>query len=225
MQNPQPALDKSAFECPHCDAYAQQRWEPLLAKTSMRTPAGGVTSGHVATDVKRAKCEACGLHSLWLVNYRDGAVGNLIWPGGKTTTPQPHTDMPADVQIDFNEARLIAGTSPRGAAALLRLAIQKLMPHLGAKSGNLNEDIALLVKHGLPVLIQQAMDVVRVTGNNAVHPGEIVFDDTNDTANALFEFINLIVDNRIAEPARINKVFGSLPNGALSAISKRDGTP
>lgn len=130
--------------------------------------------------------------------------------------------MPENVKKDFDEARLIVGASPRGAAALLRLAIQKLMPHLGATSGNLNADIKMLVQTGLPVLIQQALDVVRVTGNNAVHPGEIVFDDTNDIANALFELTNLIVDNRIAEPARIAKVFGNLPQGALKAIKQRD---
>lgn len=146
----------------------------------------------------------------------------MIWPSGFASAPLPHEEMPDDVKSDYIEARSIIGTSPRGSAALLRLALQKLCAHLGEAGKNINDDIASLVKQGLPVQIQQALDIVRVTGNNAVHPGELRLEDNPETATALFGLVNLIVDNRIAEPVRIKKLYESLPAGAREGVDKRD---
>ena len=134
----------------------------------------------------------------------------------------PSEDMPEDVKEDFLEARNIVMDSPRAAAALLRLALQKLMIHLGEKGKNLNEDIANLVKKGLPQKIQKALDVVRVIGNNAVHPGEIDLRDDKETALALFELINMIVEVMITQPKQVDELFGKLPDGAKEAIERRD---
>jgi hypothetical protein len=105
---------------------------------------------------------------------------------------------------------------------LLRLCVQKLMPILGEKGKNINEDIASLVQQGLEVEIQQALDIVRVTGNHVVHPGQIDLNDNKATAIALFELINLIVERRIATPRRIETMFKTLPPTALEQIEKRD---
>ena len=130
--------------------------------------------------------------------------------------------MPQDVQSDYEEAARIYTKSPRGAAALLRLAIQKLMVHLGLPGKNINEDIAALVAAGLPSQIQQALDVVRVTGNNAVHPGQLDASDLQ-VAEQLFPLVNVIVEYRISLPARIQEMYDALPSGAKDAIEKRDG--
>jgi hypothetical protein len=57
---------------------------------------------------------------------------------------------------------------------------------------------------------------------NAVHPGQIAADDVADAADQLFDLVNLIVEDRIARPARIKALFEKLPNGAKEAIAKRD---
>ena len=74
---------------------------------------------------------------------------------------------------------------------------------------------------GLNPQIQQALDIVRVTGNHAVHPGEIDFNDTTDV-QTLFELINAIADTLITQPKRIKAMFNRLPQKDKESIKKRD---
>ncbi len=116
----------------------------------------------------------------------------------------------------------IVNDSPRGACALLRLALQKLMPHLEESGKNLNEDIGNLVKKGISSEVQKALDSVRVIGNNAVHPGELDLKDDVRTAISLFRLINYIVDNQISSKKEIDGIFEGLPQMNIEAIKRRD---
>lgn len=120
------------------------------------------------------------------------------------------------------EAASILTQSPRGAAALLRLALQKLCMHLGSKGKNINDDVADLVAKGLPVKVQQALDSVRVIGNNAVHPGQIDTDNPS-VAGSLFTLVNLVTDYMISKPNEVAAIYAALPKSAIEAIEKRDG--
>lgn len=133
--------------------------------------------------------------------------------------------MPEDIRRDYDEASTILDLSPRGAAALIRLGIQKMCTHLGQPGENINADIKALVAGGLDRRIQKALDVVRVVGNNAVHPGQIDLKDDRGTAETLFKLLNLVVDKMISEPKHVDELYASLPEGALLAIEKRDGKP
>ncbi len=106
---------------------------------------------------------------------------------------------------------------------MLRLSVQKLCKHLGEAGANINEDIAALVKKGLDVRVRQALDVVRVIGNNAVHPGKIDLRDDRATAERLFGLVNLIAEIMISQPKHVSDMFASLPEGARKAIETRDG--
>ena len=131
--------------------------------------------------------------------------------------------MPDDVRADYVEASLVFEQSPRSAAALLRLGLQKLMPHLGEKGNNINTDIGNLVKKGLPAEVQKALDTVRVVGNNAVHPGQIDLNDDKQTAASLFRLLNFIVERMITQPKEIHGLYAGLPQTSRDAIDRRDG--
>lgn len=160
-------------------------------------------------------CENCQQPTIWLGE-------SMIFPIASTADVASQ-DLPDDVRVDVEEARLIAALSPRGAAALLRLAIQKLCGHLGGDGRNLNTDIASLVAKGLPAGVQQALDTVRVIGNDAVHPGELDIRDDVATVTTLIRLVNFIAEKMITEPKEIEAIYGSLPESKRQAITKRDG--
>ncbi|MGR3822084.1 MAG: DUF4145 domain-containing protein [Salipiger marinus] len=132
--------------------------------------------------------------------------------------------MPEGIRIVYQEASSILEQSPRGAAALIRLAIQKLCKELGQTGENIYQDIGGLVKAGLDPKVQQALDAVRIIGNNAVHPGEIDLADDRPIAESLFKLLNFIVEKTISEPKHVAEIYASLPEGALQSVKKRDGT-
>jgi hypothetical protein len=151
------------------------------------------------SNLHASRCYSCGGFAIW-------SEDKIIYPV-KNAMIEAHEEMPDPIKEDFYEAASIIDKSPRGAAALLRLCIQKLMPLLGEKGKNLNEDIGALVKKGLEVDIQRALDILRVTGNEAVHPGVIDLKDDKATAVRHFDLLNLIVERRIATPNRIAALF------------------
>ena len=146
----------------------------------------------------------------------------MIYPFGGAA-PLPNPDMPDDVKQDYEEARSILSISPRGAAALLRLAVQRLCKHLGEPGENINNDIRSLVQKGLPVQLQKALDSLRVAGNNAVHPGQLDIYDNADVATRLFGLLNVIVDNQITQPKAISELYDvTVPAPLQQAIASRD---
>ena len=205
-----PTFESKKFTCPNCNAIALQRW---LHRGLNFEYYGGIPELH---PLATAKCDHCEEFSIWL-------KGNLLFPN-KGEAPQPNQDLPESVKIIYLEAAAISSISPRGTSALLRLAIQVLCKELGEEGRNINDDIASLVEQGLPKRVQQALDIVRVTGNNAVHPGQIDVDNPN-TAGNLFGLINVITEYTISMPNKINNVYDELPEGAKDAIIKRDKKP
>jgi len=98
-------------------------------------------------------------------------------------------------------------------------------PDMPAEVGALHreaEKIGRLVEQGIAKETQQAMDVVRVVGNNGAHPGEINLDEDGALIPSLFKLMNMIINDLVARPRLIEEFYMSLPPGALDAVERRD---
>lgn len=187
---------------------------PLI---SAGMPAFGESSDTMSVnvlDINFTRCFSCRGITIWHRN-------NILYPSSEIST-HPNDDLPPDIKIDFIEAQKIYKTSPRGAAALLRLCIQKICNYLEIKDKNIDSAIASLVKKGLDSRIEQALDIVRVVGNEAVHPGQLDLKDDRETAEELFSLVNIIADAMISQPKRIAELYAKLPESKRNAIEKRE---
>jgi hypothetical protein len=213
-----PALNRRAYHCPHCHVYAAQRFSHLNIVTSTQ---------RLGTHIYQGRCFNCDEVTYWYVGVTVSTTVELadalmVIPTGSANAPDPHPGFPDDPKADYIEARSIVDRSPRGATALLRLAVQKLCKALGEPGQNINDDIASLVKKGLQPGVQEALDSLRVIGNNAVHPGQMDLRDDKDTAIALFGLLNFIVEQMIERPKELQAIYSKLPLSAVAAIQKRD---
>jgi hypothetical protein len=205
-----PDREKKSFTCPHCGVLARQ-YQYSVSESDL----GGGNNYSPNDWLASTICEHCKAPTLWLNK-------SMLYPN-RGNCPHPNPDMPAEIKKDYEEAASIASLSPKAAAALLRLAIQKLCIKLGGDGKNINSDIAFLVKNGLPDKVQKALDIVRVIGNNAVHPGQIDIDDFEIVSN-LFHLINVIAETMISIPNKIDTLYTLLPQTAIDAINNRDSS-
>ena len=163
-----------------------------------------------------SKCYSCKEIAVWVHD-------RLLFPPAPEG-PSPNPDLPSAVRLDYEEASRILNLSPRGSAALLRLAIQKLCAELGGHGKDINDDIANLMKKGPAPLVQKALESVRVIGNEAVHPGKLDLKDDRDTASRLFKLVNIIAEQMISNPKHVDELYAKLPDARREAIEKRDRT-
>lgn len=206
MKYIQPKVYSKSFTCPHCGTIAMQSW--------WHVDWYGMRRDSSTDPIRVGRCEHCYKQTLW--------INNIMYHPDTGNAPFPNSEMPQEVLKLYLEASSIHNKSPRGAAALLRLSIQILCKELGESGKNINNDIANLVKKGLPEIVQQSLDIVRVTGNDAVHPG-LIDTDNQETVTKLFELINIIIEYMIALPKKVSGLYSSLPSDKVQAINDRDG--
>jgi len=202
-----PAFQQTSFTCPHCNCFSQHDW-PYISRGN-----GSIENTSRWTTSNCLRCK----------NYCFWKDQSLVWPL-KSGLPDAIDDCPKEVQAIYNEAREVFPHSPRSSAALLRLAIQMICRECGLPGKDLNSDIGTMVKNGLSAQIQQSLDLVRVVGNNAVHPGQIQIEENKERIERFFSLVNLIVDVLIVQPAKIAAMFDTLvPPAQKKQIEVRDG--
>lgn len=217
-----PIHAEGQFHCPHCGVFAKQRWSHLYANGDQYN-----TQYH-ASNISGLTTNSCILEEKWTISFCEHCGEMMIWLDGKVVFPKkisvdlPNSDLAEDIQIDYLEAANVLIDSPRSAAAILRLALQKLCKQLGEKGESINDDIASLVKKGLNPTIQKSLDSLRITGNNAVHPGELDLTEDYDRVVKMFDLLNFIAEKMITEPKEISTFYEELPESAKDAVEKRD---
>lgn len=207
-----PSERSSYYTCPHCGTLTNQTETHLYqsvsgSSRSAQVPSNSITLRH---------CARCGNGCLW---YKQ----KLLYPLNDTVTALPHPDLPDDIRVDVDEARMIMNFSPRSSAALLRLSLEKLCNYLQAEGKTIDDKIRWLVRERrLDPMVQQTLDVVRVVGNEAVHPGVLDLRDDVEVVSVLFGMMNEIVEELITRPQRILKHYQRLPEDKRKAAEEKD---
>ena len=222
MKYVEPKFNERSFTCPYCETYAQQEWHMCKLDYWVNYfQLEKLDYSDLNSKEKKeldcicvSTCQACMKYHIW---HNE----KMIVPTN-SPIPMPLEDMPEVVKNLYLEARDVYPISYKSACALLRLAVQHLCKELGEKGKNINADIGNLVSKGLPEKIQKALDIVRVVGNNAVHPGKMDEQDTKEYARRMFSLLNFVVEDRIVRPKEIDDLFEGLPENTRKDITKRD---
>jgi hypothetical protein len=222
-----PSLGGASFECPHCHRLAYQKWRDL--RFSDRTPRLHERKSNPSV-WQVSLCHGCKQPALWQLD-------RMVYPLAPLGSP-PHPDMPGDVRALYEEAAAVAAVSRRAGAALARTTVERLMKHLDpnvpVKDNNLDRRIARIKERGVSTPLGKMLDVVRVTGNGALHvddrPGELVvmaLDDRDGPPllELFLEVVNDLVDELIVKPRTTHQLWNKLPEKTkerLAPTGERD---
>lgn len=219
---------KNAFVCPHCSSFAQQDWHFIDILTKSFVDRNGFDeevdyyelvsfeNPKPGTKIAFSDCKVCSQSALWFDR-------KLVYPR-KNTIEKPHELMPKEVKEIYDEAAAVYDISPRSSAALLRLGLEILLPHLGADKAKINTMIQQLVEERKAIgRVQKAMDALRVIGNDAVHPGVIDLEgrDNKEVSLALFKITNYIVAETLGSDEMIEDLYSLLPGRVKEGIETR----
>lgn len=228
----------TSFICPQCgtktsstfDAYrgfdtspiSQDKWkmadvearQRLLDEHALSAPGSIIIVSH---------CQTCEKSSIWIETISEET---LAYPHISSIAPTPNTDMPIAAKEIYQEAASIVELSPRAAVGLLRLASQIIVDEVIDGKGSLNDKIGKLgAKLGSDDLITQGLDVMRVYGNDNVHPTQttqIKLTDTAEDAKILFVILNYIVTALITPSLGIARLHDALSDTQKASITRRD---
>jgi Domain of unknown function (DUF4145) len=226
-QNIEPQLGTESFSCPHCNVVAHQDWFSLFLKPENANDVDVLTPETVTVhtlvqgknewnDIKEidelverlkknevtyvyqkhsqsVKAKMANLH----VSGCHSCNGFALWMGDRLVFPYNVEKTPDLIQEDFEEAAAILDESPRGATALLRVCIQKLVPLLKQEGKSLNDYISSLVCKGLEVEIKQAMEVLQVLRNEPGQPTRLETQEDKEMALRFFDSLKVILERRM----------------------------
>ncbi|HEY7244156.1 MAG TPA: DUF4145 domain-containing protein [Xanthobacteraceae bacterium] len=222
----EPKLGADTFSCPHCDTAAHQDWYSLFLKPEndadvVVVAPEAITTASMALHSKpdeikeidqfverlkkneltfeyqkhsqSLKVKMANLH----LSSCHSCNGFAIWVGQRLVFPYWVEKIPEIAEQDLDEAAAVLNKSPAGAAALMRICIQKLMPLLKENGKRLDENISSLVRKGLEVEIQQAMEVLQVLRDEPVQLTNLESKEEQETALRFFDSLKAVLERRM----------------------------
>lgn len=213
-----PSFMQDVFTCPFCDVTAKQEW---YGNSHAEHAYYGLSEYTLQESLKLDSSELIHVDGLdtWLFAKCANCEELSVWHNSEMVYPEhcpvaePNPDMPEIVENKYREAAKVASLSPVSAAALLRLALQLLLADiLGSEStGNIHDDIDTLKERQLDSSLIRALDIIRITGNESVHPGTIDLNESKEDALYLFDLLNMICDQCYTQPRRMREMYEKLP--------------
>lgn len=224
-----PRLGAESFSCPHCNTVAHQDWYSLFLKPQNAAEVGVLTPATVnagmlnqsdaqpdsikeierfierlkrseltyeyqrhpqplkvkMANLHTSNCHRCNQFSLW--------VGDLlVFPTRIDRTPEL-------VEEDVEEAAAILKEFPRGATALMRVCIQKLVHLLEGDGNAVSQRVSSLVRKGLEVEIQQATDVLQVLQADAAQLAQLESQGDRETARRFLDSLKAVLERRMSD--------------------------
>ena len=197
MQNLTLNFKKKSFQCPHCGISTRHEWYNLakgkISKNGINHYEAFIPHYYLSL------CSKCKRYTIWLND-------KIIYPD-LSFAPWPTQDMPCDIKDAYLEARGVVASSPKAASALLRMGLQNLMMHLGENGKNIELDMSNLIKKGLPKKFHHALWAAGVIGARSIKPNEITPRDDVNTAIALFNLLNMMVEATISQQKKVKRLY------------------
>ena len=228
-QNMKPQLGAELFSCPHCNAVTHHDWFSLFLKpenandvdvftpetVTVRTLVQGKGEWNDIREVDQfverlkknevtyvyqkypqsLKVKMANLH----LSSCHSCNGFALWVGGRLVFPWNVEKTPELVEEDLEEAAAILNQSHRGATALMRVCIQKLVPLLKQDGSYLNDYMSSLVRKGLEVEIQQAMEVLQVLRSDPVQLTNFDSQEDKEMAVRFFDSLKAVLERRMLQ--------------------------
>jgi hypothetical protein len=226
-----PRIDLSAFSCPHCGTLTSM----YQSAARLRFPAVSDEEYVAARGLRITTRWSCGDSAGWRKRAATKQHGSrfealqalmdadswwlLVYPSLRTA-PDPHSDLPEGVRVDYLEAADVVESSLRSAAALLRLCVQRLRLVLGGNGRSSNDDIKqLLAGRKIAPIIQKGHgDTVLINGSESVHPGQLSLGDDPELVTSL------LAQEAITQPRIVDEVFGRMPEEKHAQVKTCDPT-
>jgi hypothetical protein len=217
-----PEREKDGFDCPRCGRWAHQLWTAAEfgREIKYRAKVGGNAYQHRSVWTASV-CQRCQLPSVWRQD-------EMVYPQARLGAT-PHADMPEQVRELYEEASAVAAVSRRAGAALARCTVERLIKILDPEApsnANLDTRISRL-KPRITRSLGEMLDVVRVTGNGALHvddqPGELVVMALDDEEGPqllelLLQAANDLVEELVTRPSTTQGLWSKLPSGVRARM-------